>query len=103
MIAEKYHDATSGGDDVISSARDYLQRGADQVAHRVNERPGASIMMAGLVGFGIGLLLSQALTAEEDHSYSKSFDRGTAERLGRNLLDRIEQAMPTMLRDRLMK
>jgi hypothetical protein len=59
--------------------------------------------MACVIGFGVGLLLSQVLAAEEDRSYSKSFDRGTAERFGRNLLDRIEQTMPAMLRDRLMK
>lgn len=102
MIAERYDEATADGDEAMSSVRDYLHRGSDKMGHMVDERPGTSIVMAGLLGFGIGMLLTQVFAPEEP-SYSKSFDRSTAERFGRNLLDRIEHAMPTMLRERLMK
>ncbi len=106
MITEKYDQATAYAGDVMSSARDYLHRGTDQVTNVVDEQPGRSMMIACLAGFGVGLLLTRVLTSDES-SYSSSssagFDRHTAERLGRNLLDRIEHALPSMLRDRLMK
>lgn len=102
MIAEKYDDVGTHGEDALSSVRDYLHRGSDQMGRMVDERPGASIMMAGLIGFGVGLLLTQVLVPEEQ-SYFRSSDRSAAERIGRNLLDRIEHAMPAMLRDRISK
>jgi hypothetical protein len=97
MIIEKYQDASAYGEEAMSSVRDYLHRGSDQMSHMVDDRPGAIIMMAGFIGFGVGLLLSQVFAPSED-----SFDK-SAERFGQNLLDRIEHAMPTILRERLMK
>jgi hypothetical protein len=102
MIAEKYEDAASYGKEAMSSVQDYLHRGTDQMAHFVDERPGVSVMTACLAGFAVGLMLSQMFNTEE-RSYTNSFDRSSAERFGRNLLDRIEHAMPAMLRERLMK
>jgi hypothetical protein len=102
MIAERYEDATAYAGEAMSTARDYLHRGTDQVTHMIDDRPGATVLMACLAGFGVGLLLSQLL-APEERSYSSAFDRGTAERFGRNLLERVEHALPAMLRERLMK
>jgi hypothetical protein len=101
MIAEKYQDADASGEEAVSSVRDYLHRGTNQMTNMVGERPGTSVFTACLLGFGVGLLLSQVI-ASEDHSYSSSFDRSTAERFGRNLLGRIEHALPAVLRERLM-
>lgn len=100
MITEKYDDVARYGREALASTRDYVQRGTDQLGHIVEDRPGASVMTACLAGFAVGLLLTQIFN---DRSYENSFDRSTAERFGRNLLDRLEQAMPTMLRERLMK
>ena len=105
MIKEKYEDAATYADEAISSVRDHLQRGTDQVTQIVDDQPGKSMLVACLAGFGVGLLLSRVFGHEESR-YSKmssSFDRGTAERFGRNLLERVEHALPAVLRDRLTK
>jgi hypothetical protein len=103
MITDKHESATSYADEAMSSMGDYFHRGTDQVSDIIDDRPGGAMMVACLAGFGVGLLLSQ-LFAQEERSYSYSaFDRGTAERFGRNLLEKVERAMPAMVRDRLGK
>ena len=106
MIAEKFEGATTYAEEAISSMGDYLHRGTDQVSHIVDERPAGALVMACLAGFGVGILLSRAFSADDSHvgAFSRSrFDRKTAERLGRNILDRLESSLPSTLRGHLFK
>ena len=103
MIAEKYEDMANCADDCLSSVNDYVHRGTEQISQLIQDRPARSLMVTCLAGFGVGLLLSRLLTHEEPRRSYGAFDRHTAERFGRNLLERVEQAMPTVLRERLGK
>lgn len=100
MIADKLDTATASAEDAMSSMGEYIHRGTDRITHMVDEQPGQSLLVACLAGFGLGLLLSR-IVPSDDSSSSLGFDRSTAERIGRNLLDKVEHALPSMLRDRL--
>jgi hypothetical protein len=103
MIADKYSDAAASTEEGMSTMSDYVHRGADQLTNMAEEQPGQTLMIACLAGFGVGLLLSRLVSGSESSYSAPAFDRSTAERVGRNLLDRVEHALPSMLRDRLMK
>lgn len=100
MIAKNYEQSSSEADASMSQFSDYLHSGSEQFSHMVEDRPGGSVLFATLAGFGVGLVLSRLLIAEEAPARS-AFDRSTAERFGRQLLERVEQAMPSMLREKL--
>ena len=101
MNKEKYGDMATATEDARSTMSEYAHHGADKVTHYVDEQPGQALMVACLAGFGVGVLLSRLIPFEESSSSTLGFDRGTAERIGRNLLEKVEHAMPAMLRDRL--
>ena len=101
MIAEKFEDVSASMDECMSSVGDCLNRGTEQISHMIEDRPGQSLLMTCLAGFGVGLVLSKLFVSETP--VRSSFDRHTAERFGRQLLDRVEHAMPNMLRERFMK
>jgi hypothetical protein len=100
MIAENYEQSSCETDACNSQFSNYLHHGSEQFSHMMEDRPGQSVLFATLAGFGVGLVLSRFLVAEEAPSHS-AFDRTTAERFGRQLLERVEQAMPAMLREKL--
>ncbi|MDZ4656980.1 MAG: hypothetical protein SH868_05305 [Bythopirellula sp.] len=103
MIAQKNQDVTACADECMSTVGEYINRGAEQFSHMVQDRPTRSLLVTCAAGFGLGLVISRLLTHQEPkHSYG-AFDRGTAERFGRNLLEKVEHALPAMLRDRLTK
>lgn len=99
MIAKTYGQSSSETDASKSQFGDYMRRGSEQFSHMVEDRPGGSVLFATLAGFGLGLVLSRLLT--EEAPARSAFDRSTAERFGRQLLERVEQAMPSMLREKL--
>lgn len=100
MIAEnQYEEAYSEGA-CMSQVSDFMHRGTEQLSHIIEDRPGRSILFASLAGFGIGLIISRMMAAQQTPLRS-SFDRSTAERFGRQLLERVEHAMPAMLREKL--
>jgi hypothetical protein len=101
MIAEKYEDGPVSAEECMSNVSNYLRQGGRQMSQMVQERPARSLMVCCLAGFGMGWVLSRILVDEKPPS--SSFDRGTAERFGRQLLDKVEQAMPNMLRERFIK
>jgi predicted TPR repeat methyltransferase len=100
MIAEKQYEDGCSADACMSQFNDYMYRGTEQITHMIEDRPGRSVLVATLAGFGVGLILSRLMTTEEAPVHS-AFDRSTAERFGRQLLERVEQAMPAMLREKL--
>lgn len=103
MIAEKYESMTDCADECVSSFGEYINRGAEQFTHMVQDRPTRSLLVTCVAGFGMGLVISRLLARQEPaHSYG-AFDRATAERFGRSLLEKVEHALPAMLRDRLTK
>ncbi len=103
MIAEKYEDVANDAEDCLSSFPNYVHRGTEQISQLVQDRPTRSLIVTCVAGFGVGLLLSRMLTREESRRSYGGWDRQTAERFGRSLLERVEHALPTMLRDRLGK
>jgi hypothetical protein len=103
VIAEQYENVSSCAEDCLSSVNNYVHRGTEQISQMIQDRPARSLMVTSLAGFGVGLLLSRLMTRDEPRRSYGAFDRHTAERFGRNLLERVEQAMPTMLRERLGK
>lgn len=100
MIAENYEQSNCETDECMSQFNDYLHRGSEQFSHMVEEQPGRTVLFATLAGFGVGLVLSRLMASHESPVRS-AFDRGTAERFGRQLLERVEQSMPAMLREKL--
>jgi hypothetical protein len=100
MIAENYDQTSCESDACVSPLSDYLHRGSEQFSHMVEDRPGRSVLFASLAGFGVGLVLSRLMASQESPVRS-AFDRSTAERFGRQLLERVEQSMPAMLREKL--
>lgn len=98
MIAEKYDDLKSPAQQRWSDVGDYVQRGGEQFSQMVDHQPARTLAFSCLAGFAVGLLLSRAFASEEE---TCSVSASSAERFGRNLLNKIEQAMPTMLRERL--
>jgi hypothetical protein len=100
MIAERQYEDSSSTEACLSQFNDYMHRGTEQISHMVEGRPAGSVLVAMLAGFGVGLILSRLMTPEEA-SVRSPFDRSTAERFGRQLLERVEQAMPAMLREKL--
>jgi hypothetical protein len=100
MIAERQYEDSSSTEACISQFNDYMHRGTEQISHLVEGRPGGSVLVATLAGFGVGLILSRLMTSQEASVHS-GFDRSTAERFGWHLLERMEQAMPAMLREKL--
>jgi hypothetical protein len=105
MIAEKYESESMSAcaDECLSSVGDFINRGTGQISQMVQDRPTRSLLVTCLAGFGVGLIASRLLAHEPPSLYQRTFDRGTAERFGRNLLEKVEHALPTMLRDRLTK
>ena len=101
MIAQKFEDVSAGMDECMSSVGDYVNRGTEQISHMIEDRPAQSLLITCLAGFGVGLVLSKLFVSETP--VRSSFDRHTAERFGRQLLDKVEHAMPNMLRERFMK
>ena len=51
-------EAADYAEDAYERGGHYLRRGTREVSHQVAEYPLASLLVAGLVGFGIGLLIS---------------------------------------------
>ncbi len=102
MIAKKIENVSTVTDECASSVGDYLNRGTEQISQIVDDHPAQSLLLSCLAGFGVGIVLSKLFTTEVAPMRS-SFDRHTAERIGRQLLDKVEQAMPNMLRERFMK
>jgi hypothetical protein len=101
MIAEKFEDVSAVMDECKSSVGEYLNRGTEQISHMIDDRPTQSLLITCLAGFGVGLVLSKLFVSEKP--VRSSVDRQTAERFGRQLLDRVEHAMPNILRERFMK
>lgn len=99
MIADKLDTTTA--EDAMSSMGEYIHRGTDRITHMVDEQPGQTLLVACLAGFGLGLLISRIGPSDDYSSSSLGFDRSSAERIGRSLLDKVEHALPTMLRERL--
>ncbi len=103
MITEKHEELSEQTEDYLSAAGEYLNRGSEQFSQMVQDRPTRSLLVACLAGFGVGFLVTRLMADEHQTSRYSAFDRGTAERFGRNLLEKVEHALPAMLRDRLMK
>lgn len=57
-IRRSANEAADYAEDIYGQGRHALHRGTREVSHRVGEHPLASVVVAGLVGFGIGLLVS---------------------------------------------
>lgn len=51
-------EAADYAEDAYERGGHYLRRGTREVSHQVAEYPLASLLVAGLVGFGLGLLVS---------------------------------------------
>lgn len=101
MIAQKFEDVSAETGECMSSVGEYLNRGTEQISNVVEDRPAQSLLITCLAGFGVGLLLSKLFVSEEP--VRSSFDRHTAERFGRQLLEKVEHAMPNVLRERFLK
>ncbi len=102
MIVEKFENISTAADECMSSVGDYVNRGTEQISHMIEDRPAQSLLLTCLAGFGVGLVLSKLFVSDEVPIRS-SFDRQSAERFGRQLLEKVEHAMPNMLRERFMK
>jgi hypothetical protein len=83
-----------------SAAQQAIQRGSEQIADMVSDKPSRSLLIACAAGFGVGLLATRLLSSSPPRS---SFDRASAERFGRNLLDKLEHALPSSIRERIGK
>jgi uncharacterized protein YjbJ (UPF0337 family) len=59
-------EAQDHAEDAYERGSHYLRRGTRQVSHQVAEYPLASLVIAGLVGFGLGLLVSA--NRDRDHA-----------------------------------
>lgn len=102
MITEKLDQMSSCAADCTETLHDYVNTGTEQITDMIQSRPGRSMMLTCLAGFGVGLLVARIFAPEEKHK-PYGFDRSTAERLGRNLLERMEQAIPSVIRERMTK
>jgi hypothetical protein len=100
MITENYNQNSCESDACVSHLSDYLHRGSEQFSHMIEDRPGRSVLFTTLAGFGVGLVLSRLMASQAPPAHT-AFDRSTAERFGRQLLERVEQSMPAMLREKL--
>lgn len=85
---------------IASEAQRYLDRGNEQLRGIVEDREGQTILTAMALGFGIGLAIGYAIggPSREEHY---GWDRRTAEGLGRKLLARLDQILPSSVSDRL--
>ena len=101
MIAENYQDASECAGECMSSVNEFINRGTEQISQMLQDRPTRSLMVTCLAGFGVGLVISRLLAHGSSERSSSGFDRQTAERFGRNLLERVEHALPSILRERM--
>lgn len=100
MLTENTEYVSNNPENMVSVASDYLGRGAEHATHFVQDRPASSLFAAALAGFGAGYLLVHIMS-EDRHSMTP--DRNIAEKLGRNLLDKIEHVLPSIVRDRVAR
>lgn len=88
---------SESGDEAFSTVGQEVQRAGAQVTNTIRSRPSSSMLIACLVGLGAGFLVTRIVGSSQDNS---SFDRGSAERFGRNLLSKLERSLPDSLRER---
>lgn len=100
MIAENYEHSSCEEDECMSQFSEYSHRGSKHFSYMVEDQPGRTVLLATLAGFGVGLALSRLMATHESPTRSV-FDRSTAERFGRQLLERVEHSLPAMLREKL--
>jgi hypothetical protein len=84
--------------DSQSTIAEYLCRGRDQMTEMVEDRPTRSVLTCCALGLGIGFFVGRMMGQPATSSF---FDRQSAERLGQQLLQRVEKSMPEALRERL--
>ena len=101
MIAENYENVSAGAGDCESTVNDCVSRGAEQISHIIEQRPVRSLLLICFAGFGTGFLISRLFS--DDSARRSTFDRGTAERFGRQMLEKLEHVMPAMVRERFTK
>jgi len=88
-----------GETDSQSTIAEYLCRGRDQMAEMAEDQPARSVLTCCALGLGIGFVVGRMMGRPA--TTSSYFDRQSAERLGQQLLQRVEKAMPEALRERL--
>lgn len=79
-------------------AKEYVQRGVDQVQEMATDNLGKTIFAALGAGFAIGIILTQSSRHARRSSWT---DRITAEGVGRKILDQLDGVLPGAISDRL--
>lgn len=81
-------------------AKEYVQRGVDQVREMATDNLGKTIFTALGAGFAIGFVLAQTSRSRRPSSWT---DRITAEGVGRKILGQLDGVLPHAISDRLKK
>jgi hypothetical protein len=67
----------------------------------VQNHEGQTVLVAWALGFGVGVAIGYALGGPSKSSTNRWIDRATAEGVGRKMLERIDQMLPTAISSRL--
>ncbi len=86
---DQFYNSTSGEYDY----EQYMERGKDQLREIMQDNAGRTVLISLAAGFGLGLVIGQALGGSP-RSSSKWSDRIAAEGLGRKLMEGVEGILP---------
>jgi hypothetical protein len=86
---------------IADQAQHYLERGNERLRDMVEDHEGQSVLLALALGFGVGIAIGYAIGGPSQSASSRWIDRSTAENLGRKLMERMDQILPTAISGRL--
>jgi len=82
-------------------AKGYIEKGNQQLRDMVEDHEGQTVLVALALGFGIGVALGYALAGPSQQESSHWVDRATAERLGKKLMQKMDQFLPEAVSSRM--
>ena len=92
---------SGGTEQLVGQAQRYLEKGNERLREVVEDHEGQTVLIALALGFGVGVAIGYAVGGPPQSSTSRWIDRATAEGVGRKLLERIDQMLPTAITNRL--
>jgi len=94
-LDEEYQTASS------DEWRKYAAEGRQQIRDIVSDNAGRSVLVAMTAGLGAGVLLGLAFGGSRNSS--RWFNKATADKFGRSLLDKLESSVPSAVNDYLQR
>ena len=78
-----------------------IKNSCGKVERCIRDNPGSSMLVSLGVGLGIGVAAGMILSGSNKGRTQAWFDRGTSERLGRQLMEAFAKVVPDSISDRI--